>query len=246
MEDASVGPGDAGSSGAVGSNCSPIGGATCLPAQGLTCCVDTTDVESLISDPSSLGTCEVAAACMSMVQYECTGTAGCATGQVCCGGVGGDSGALFGADAAALAANGGSAAGIGSLLGGFSSIMLESFCQTSCLATQTQLCSTTADCPEGSICGAPTAATAGLAGAAALTGLFGTLGGSAGFSLLVCQPADAGTTMTEAGTVLAEGGASDAGADVAFGEGGTSDAQTSTAEGGATIEAGGSADASSD
>jgi hypothetical protein len=140
---------------------------------------------------------------------------------VCCAGIAGDAAALaaelaeagISADASpSLAAGDAGDGGIASALGGFSSIMATTTCQTSCTAGQYKLCSTNADCtgdPINNTCGMPNAAA--LGGGAA----------SAFISITVCEPADAGAPpMTDSGT----GGTTDGGS--------ATDGATGTTDGG--------------
>jgi hypothetical protein len=186
--------------------------------------------------------------CTSMIQYQCMVPSDCATGQVCCGGLGGDAGALLAAlgdagldggfDAAGLLAGGDAGAGgLGGLLGGLAGLTIESFCQTSCMPGQYQLCASGTDCSNAganSVCGmAPAGALGG--GGAGLGALLGGAGGGAGgglLTLMTCQPPDAGvSTSPEAGSdagSTTDGGASDSSSASEGGgdSGGTTDAAT--------------------
>jgi len=214
-----------GATGGSGSHCSPLGGGMCNPGQGLTCCVD---LLAAITNPTELGTCVAVSACTSNQQYECFGPTDCMTGQACCGGISIEAGLFPGFadagdasfDAAAFLAaedDSGGGGGISGLPNDLSGITVESFCQASCSASQTILCSTDSDCPSNLVCGSPLNALAGGEAGAGLAGLGGGLAGfGGGLSLMSCQPPvpDAGTIPIESGAPSGEAGAppSEAGA----------------------------------
>jgi hypothetical protein len=180
---------------------------------GLTCCVDVTGLAGAAGGGgANLGSCVAPSSCSSMIQYQCMVPTDCASGQVCCGGVGGDAGGLLAAladagdasfDAASLmaAADGGALGGLGGALSGLS---IQSFCQASCMASQYQLCASDGDCKN--------AGASSVCGPASLAALGGGAGGFAsllsGFIMIkTCQAPEGGTT-TEAGV---EAGGGDSG-----------------------------------
>ena len=110
-------------------------GATMACPVGQTCC-------SMVGLTGINASCAPAGSCASgSISNECSKGSDCASGQVCCGGSP-DAGALgTGLDAA--------------VAGGmpmFDPSQLDTTCQASCTASQTQQCGTDAECPSGQTC----------------------------------------------------------------------------------------------
>jgi hypothetical protein len=133
------------------------GGTSMMCPAGQTCC-------SMIGLTGGNASCVPVGSCASgSISNECSKGSDCASGQVCCGGSP-DAGALgTGLDAA--------------VAGGmpmFDPSQLDTTCQASCTATQTQQCAMDSECPSGQTC-VSLGGGAGDAGDAAAANPFGGL-----------------------------------------------------------------------
>jgi hypothetical protein len=176
----------AGEAGALGAPCGSafIGGGAYKCEQNLTCCIDPTNALTAITGGGSLGTCTAVSACTEPVSYECLAPSDCPTSASSCCNTPASPDAGDAASEAAPPAMG----GFGGLAG--AGLSLQATCQTSCTATQGQLCATAQDCtanPDNSVC--PPA---------------GSIGGIVTVPFMTCAPpvpeagADAGTHDAEA------------------------------------------------
>jgi hypothetical protein len=191
---------DSGDDGSTGpASCIPTGGSLCTPAVGITCCFDTSALS---------GTCEQATACTTPITIGCLVQTDCTGSLICCGGLGGDAGALLAAIADAGDASLGDASLASLASGGAASalagISANTACQSACTGTQYHLCTSSSECTAPEVCAAPSAAAgAGALGAA-----------SSLITIKVCQvpveagASDAGST-SDAGTVSDAGSTSD-------------------------------------
>jgi hypothetical protein len=187
--DATSPPTDSGTTGPLNLTCGQLagiaGGTPTACTQGQTCC--TTFSLASILNASASSVCVAKGTCTG-VSNECNTSADCTGGQVCCSGTPADASTEGGAPS----------------IGGFNLGALDTTCQSSCSAGQTQQCATDSECPSGQTCQSAASRFGGGGGGDAGLGAFADAGfdaaafGDAGVTIpMFCAaPFDGGTAPT--------------------------------------------------